>query len=179
MKSAGTGLPGGAPHLRAELDPAHLPHPTHAFLRAYWEGKRRGRLMPARADIDPVEMKAHLGWIVLADVLPGCTDFRLRLVGTLVTEYFLRDNTGRTIKESFAEADPAVTDSVLAAFRTVARERAPLRSFGSPGWLGREFLDFDLLLLPLSAEGVHVDIVMGAFTFDVRKQSLVRHARRA
>ncbi len=179
MTSAGSGRQGGAQHLRAELDPPHLPHPTHAFVRAYWESKRRGRLMPARADIDPVEMKAHLGWIVLADVLPDGADFRLRLVGTLVTDYFLRDGTGRTIKESFAEADPAVTDSVLAAFRTVVRERVPLRSFGRAGWLGQEFLDFDLLLLPLSADGEHVDIVMGAFTFDVRKQSLARRARRA
>lgn len=177
MKSASSGRVGSLEHVRIEVDPAHLDHPTLAFLKRYWDAKRGGRRMPSRADIDPVEMKAHLGWIVLADVLPHCADFRLRLIGTLVTEYFLRDSTGKTIRESFAEADPAVTKSVLAAFRTVARERVPLRTFGSAGWLGREFLDFDLLLVPLSADGDNVDIVMGAFTFDLRKQSRTRPRR--
>lgn len=178
MKSPRAARIGSLEHVGAEVDPAHLGQPTLAFLRAYWESKRRGRLMPARADIDPIEMKAHLGWIVLADVLPRLADFRLRLVGTLVTQYFLSDSTGKTIRESFAGAAPSVTKSVLAAFRTVARERVPLRTFGNAGWLGKEFLDFDLLLLPLSADGVNVNIVMGAFTFDL-KQSLARRRRSA
>ncbi|HEX7968313.1 MAG TPA: PAS domain-containing protein, partial [Stellaceae bacterium] len=93
MKSQSAGRIGSLEHVGAEVDPAHLDHPTLAFLRAYWESKRRGRHMPSRADIDPIEMKAHLGWIVLADVLPRLADFRLRLVGTLVTQYFLSDST--------------------------------------------------------------------------------------
>ena len=44
---------------------------TSILLRGYdyWETKRGSRSMPARADIDPIEMKAFLPHVVLMDVL--------------------------------------------------------------------------------------------------------------
>jgi hypothetical protein len=48
----------------SELDPR-----LKGLLR-YWEVKRAGRRFPARADIDPLELKSVLGNIVMVDVVP-------------------------------------------------------------------------------------------------------------
>jgi hypothetical protein len=156
----------------SEVDPTHLRHPTLAFLRAYWDSKRRGRAMPARADIDPAEMKEHLGWIILADVLPDLADFRYRLIGTRVTQYFRRDVTGKTLTESYTAYGPAALKMALAVYRKVARDRVVLRTFGDIGWLGKDFSEFDQLFVPLSDDGITVNMILSAFTFDYRRHSL-------
>jgi hypothetical protein len=150
----------------SEIDPQHLEHPTLSFLKDYWERKRAGRAMPARADIRPAEMKEHLGWIVLLDALPDLADFRYRMIGSRVAQYFLTDSTGKTISEAFAPYGEAAVSAVLAVHRKSARDRVAVRSHGGAGWLGRSFLDFDSLYLPLSDDGVTVNMVLSAFTFD-------------
>lgn len=150
----------------SEIDPQHLEHPVLSFLKDYWERKRAGRAMPARADIRPAEMKEHLGWIVLVDVLPDFADFRYRTVGTRVAQYFLNDSTGKTITEAFSSYGEAAVGGVLAVHRKCARDQVVLRSYGGAGWLGRSFLDFDTLYLPLSDDGVTANMILSAFTFD-------------
>ena len=75
----------------AQANPTHFDHPTCVFLRSYWESKRAGRALPSRSDISPAQLKEHLGWVMILDVLPGERDFRYRLIGTLVTQYFSSD----------------------------------------------------------------------------------------
>jgi hypothetical protein len=48
-------------------------------------------------------LREHLGWVIMVEVLPGEADFRYRLIGTLVTQYFLADSTGKTVSEAFAK----------------------------------------------------------------------------
>ena len=156
----------------SEIDPRTLANPTLSFLKSYWESKRNGRAMPSRADIDPLEMRDHLGWIILADVLTDYEDFRFRLVGTRVTNYFGRDITGKTLSESYASYGPAALKMALAVYRKVARDRVVLRTFGNAGWLGRDFLEFDQLFLPLCDNGERATMVMSAVTFDARRQGL-------
>ncbi len=161
----------------SEIDPKQLNHPTLAFLRSYWENKRGVRSMPARADIDPLEMKEHLGWIILADVLPGFADFRYRLIGTRVTQYFGRDSTGKTVIETYSPYGPAALRMALAVYRKVARDKVVLRTFGTAGWLGKDFIEFDQIFLPLSDDGATANMILSAFTFDFRQQSLKRPLR--
>lgn len=153
-------------NVRSEIDPADIGNPILSFLRNYWESKRAGRLMPSRADIKPAEMKEYLGWIILIDVLPGCEDFRFRMIGTRVGQYFLADATGQTMREAFAAYGDAVVNGVIATHRKTARDRVVVRAYGGAGWLGRSFLDFDAIYLPLSDDGVTTNMILSAFTFD-------------
>jgi hypothetical protein len=150
----------------AEIDPQHLEQPVLHFLKDYWDSKRKSRAMPSRADIRPSEMKEHLGWVILLDVMPDFADFRYRTIGSRVSQYFLADSTGKTITEAFAAYGEAVVNSVLAVHRKCARDRVVLRSFGGAGWLGRSFMDFDALFLPLSDDGQTANMILSAFTFD-------------
>lgn len=167
MSSNATGV-------QTEIDPKHLKNPALVFLKHYWERKRGTRTMPARADIRPSEMKEHLGWIMLLDVMPEALDFRFRTVGTRVTEYFLTQATGKTLTESFARYGEDAMKAVLATHRKVAREAVSLRVHGGAGLFGRAFLDFDALYLPLSDDGVSVNMILSAFTFDQSELLKVR-----
>ena len=51
---------------------------------AYWRSKRGIRKIPARADIDPVEMRAflpHVGLLETPDGTPARPDYRVALAG--------------------------------------------------------------------------------------------------
>ena len=150
----------------SEINPVKLDHPTLQFLRSYWDEKREGRAMPTRNDIRPTELREHLGWMNLAEVLPGLEDFRFRLVGTLVTQYFLREPTGKTITEAFAEAGEGAVKGVKAIFRKTARDRVPMRVFGDAGWIASGYEQFDSIYLPLSDDGETCNMVLNAFVFD-------------
>lgn len=162
-----------------EIDPQHLAHPTLAFLREYWDAKRGNRAMPSRADIRPSELKEHLGWVLMIEVFPDLSDFRYRLMGTLVTEYFLTDATGKTVTEAFAERGPAAAKAVKALLRKTARERMPVRAYGDAGWIAPGYEEFDALYLPLSDDGEQVNMILHGFVFDKPQVMLAREIARA
>src|SRR3546814_16760855 len=53
-----------------------------AGLYRYWLACRQGRRFPARADLDPLQMRGALGNLPLIEVHRDPLRFRLRLVGT-------------------------------------------------------------------------------------------------
>jgi hypothetical protein len=127
-----------------------------AFYR-YWAGKRRGRTMPARADIDPAEIVPLLPGIMLVDVVADERRFVYRLVGTREAAMRGRDPTGRSVAEGFygasAEASVASYQDVVTR-RSVRLER---REFVTPdGRLGRE----QVILLPLSDDEHRVNMII-------------------
>lgn len=52
--------------------------------QAHWERMRGDRAMPARADLDPVDIPRLLPLTILVDVIEEPLDFRYRLIGTEV-----------------------------------------------------------------------------------------------
>ncbi|HEY4939909.1 MAG TPA: PAS domain-containing protein [Rhizomicrobium sp.] len=162
----------------AQENPAHFVHPTCVFLRAYWESKRGDRAMPSRADISPSQLKEHLGWVMILEVLPGLRDFRYRLIGTLVTQYFSSDSTGRTVMEAFEPSGEAVAKSVNSVFRKVARDRIVMRTAGDAGWLAEGMEEFEAIYLPLSDDGENVTHILHAFVCDRDRMLLARQIAR-
>jgi hypothetical protein len=155
--------------INTEIDPHNLQNPVLSFLKAYWDGKRGARRMPTRAEIKPADMKEHLGWVILLDALPDFSDFRYRTIGTRVTQYFLADSTGKTLSEAFGPYGDAAINGVVATHRKAARDQVAVRCYGGAGWIGRSFMDFDALFLPLSDDGVTANMILSAFTFDLAK----------
>lgn len=70
--------------------------PILRTLYDYWAGKRLGRAMPDRADIDPIEMKPWLGNLMLVELGPG-DDYIYRLYGSTFVNQFKVDMTGQSI----------------------------------------------------------------------------------
>jgi hypothetical protein len=166
-------------HVGTEIDPASFENETLAFLHTYWNAKRGDRTMPSRADIKASELKEHLGWVMLVEVLPDISDFRYRLIGTLVTQYFLSDGTGRTVSEIYGKSNPAAGKGVSAIFRKCARDKVVVRSFGGANWIADGYEKFDCICLPLSEDGERVNMILHAFTFDRSNVLMAREVARA
>ncbi|WP_341705614.1 PAS domain-containing protein [Ferrovibrio sp.] len=84
--------------------PAQLPFADDRILlnlAAYWSGRRGGRPLPLRPDIDPLDMPRRLlPHLVLAEPLgDGSRTVRFRLVGTELVQRRGRDLTGKTSAE--------------------------------------------------------------------------------
>lgn len=156
----------------AEVDPQEISHPTLAAVHAYWLAQRGARNMPSRDDINPVQMREHLGWIMMIDVLPDFADFRYRLIGTKVTRYFLTNSTGQTVSQAFAPYGAGAVKGIQAVYRKVARAGVPVRAYGEADWLqergqyGSGHPHFDSLYLPLSDDDATCNMLMAVFTFD-------------
>jgi hypothetical protein len=130
------------------FDPDLSDNPKLSDLKAYWDRKRGTRPMPLRREIDPLELKAHLGFLVLIDVLPEAKDFRLRLIGTKIAEAVGADSTGKLLSELRA-ADPAWWRFCDDLYRTVATRGVVGRARGALLMVGREGRSFDSVLLPI------------------------------
>ncbi len=142
---------------------------VHAGVHAYWNARREGRPMPRREDLRPSDLKAHLGWLSILEALPGYTDFRYRLIGSRVTQYFGSDSTGHTLRQIYGltPVKPERIDDLVALHHLVCTNALPMRVRGPAGvWGGRSHPAFDSLYLPLADEDGKPTLVLMAFTFD-------------
>ena len=167
MHSTARAAPIYAAPPRITTNPPDIDNPILAFFLDYWNEKRGLRAMPSRADIKVREIKPHLGWICLIDALADYRDFRYRLVGSLVSDFFLGDGTGKTVREAFIAHDEALAEAALWLYRMACKSKEPLRIEGAGGmWNGHYYPDNDALYLPLASDGENVDMILNVFTFD-------------
>jgi len=127
---------------------------------AYWQRKRGNRRMPARADIDPAEMKALLPFMILVDVVhdaAGKTDFVYRLVGTREVEIRSGDPTGRRVAEAFHGPS---AENALGCYRQAVDNRVPYLDDEYFAQADDRFGDEANLFLPLSNDGETVNMVL-------------------
>jgi hypothetical protein len=150
-------LPGALSYV---VDPGELAPELREF-KDYWNAKRGTRLMPRRADIDPVELRRHLPFVALIEVLNDTQDFRFRLLGTRITEAMQRDSTGKTLREVYGSAEPEVLNWMLAVYTVTATRKCPVLQRGTPRVVNKEFVAFETLHLPLSDDGEHVNMLIG------------------
>ncbi len=79
---------------------ADVVDPLLQQLFRYWDGKRAGREMPARGDVDPLDLRFILGQLILVDVLPEKPPrFRIRLHGTELARRAGYELTGKMLDE--------------------------------------------------------------------------------
>jgi hypothetical protein len=129
-------------------------------LIGYWAAKRHGRRFPARADFDPLELKPLLGFLLMVDVVRGQGDqprFRYRLFGSEFVFYHGADLTGRWLDDI---ANPGFRDELLALYRGVVAD-GEMCTLSYDYIVGGFRRRFQAVLLPLSADGSTVNIVLG------------------
>ncbi len=134
---------------------------TAAFFR-YWNAKRGTRAMPARADLDPVEMKPWLAGVALVEVKREPTahspyTLRYRLIGTRPTQLRGREVTGLTVEEGYFGASLA---AALENYRLVIEGKKPVYDWDHTPAESGFAREGETLLLPLSGDGATVDMVL-------------------
>jgi hypothetical protein len=124
-------------------------------LLAFWEARRGSRSMPSRTDFDVIDLKPWLGNLHLLDVEGGGREFRYRVYGSVLAEYFGHDFTGKTT----AAVRPEAREIVRGEYRAVCREQRPIFVHRQRDVSGGE-VRVERLVLPLSSDGASVDKLM-------------------
>lgn len=130
----------------------------------YWLGKRDGRRMPSRRDIDPMDIPWALAKIALVDYDAETGDYRFRIVGNDITEA-----VGRTNMKGLTLRDLGPLDAI----RNVEENWRPLvdgpcvvHVSGFIYFLMNRYPLGERLLLPLSEDD---RTLTGALILDVRE----------
>ena len=109
-----------------------IQHPKLQRLYDYWAAKCGARKMPARADIDPIDMAFIVGNVIMADVIPRSPlAFRIRLHGTTLSERVGYDLTGKMLDDMPV---PEFRELSRRSFTKVATTGEPLHALAEPGW---------------------------------------------
>jgi hypothetical protein len=129
----------------------------------YWRGKRKGRAMPERRDIDPAELRAVLAHLQITEVVDGGSRFRYRLVGTAIVAAFGAEFTGKFVDELVSGERDSFVHS---CYRSVCSSRRP--AFVRSKYVTTKDVDLtaNRVLLPLSESEGGVDQILGALTFE-------------
>ncbi len=138
----------------------------------YWDAKRAGRLAPRLADLEPLELAAHLPNTFIVDVLDGGADFRFRCIGKHLAESLGRDSTCQRFSDLYRD-QPEALARMISFFNFVRAQRHPIYVRGRIYWLpSRDNRKFAAALAPLSDDGHTVSaIVAELFVFPPRASS--------
>lgn len=137
--------------------------PRLGRLYDYWQGKRGGRICPARRDIDPLEMRWAMGHLCLLDHVADTDDFRFRLYGVEFVRKEGMDLTGKLMSDHPDGIHAARVNRLL---RHVRRSARPWAGHEESTILGRPW-SYTSLILPLAADGETVDMILAGTDFFV------------
>jgi hypothetical protein len=134
-------------------------------LAEYWNIARGHRDVPRRSDIDPIDLKPHLGSLFITEEVPERCDFRFRLIGTHLTERYGVELTGLTMRQSFFDVDQKFCEAAIASMSRTLEEGVVFRGRGAI-FSARGFqMKFEVLQLPLSSDGHRTDMVLGKWAY--------------
>jgi hypothetical protein len=126
-------------------------------LYRYWRTRRAGAALPARADIDPIDIPSLLPYLTIVEVVPDGRRYVYRLVGTKEVEIRGQDPTGKSVAEAFY--GPNVEEAHMFYDRAVTTREAVYDSSPFTGPDGR-YTDDEMLFLPLSDDGAGVTRIL-------------------
>lgn len=132
-------------------------------LEAAWRDKCRDGRLPARSDFPAETLRKWIGRVSLVDVIHEPRRFRWRLIGTQLALRFGRDASGSWFEDLY---QGAVLDSYVELYSAAVDQRRPVYYAGDLEFVGREFLHFASVHLPLSEDGERVNMLMLYLSFD-------------
>jgi hypothetical protein len=140
-----------------------ITHPKLQRLYEYWDGKRAGRTMPSRADIDPLDITFAIGNVILIDVIPGePLGFRIRLHGTTLSERVHYELTGKMLEEM---PEPEFRHLSRLSFTKVVTTCKPVQAQRNRVLDGR-LRNYESVIMPLSNDGGTVDMLLCGLFYD-------------
>ena len=136
-----------------------------------WLELAAGRIGPKREEITPARLRSTIAWTFLIDVVGE--DFRFRFAGDRIIQFMGRRLQGSQVSE-FRGAP--FFDGMQRFFRRGIEARTPLANGPSPvTYPGKEHLEMEVMILPLSEDGTSVSGFLGAFdTWQIGTHASVR-----
>lgn len=139
--------------------------PRLAELLAYWRGRRRGRSIPAFADIDPIDIPSLLSYLWIHDYDPDADRFHCRLTGESVRSTYDFKVVGRDVEDIVGSAAyPVVSERYRAVLTIPAVAHGTGRIYGHT--IGRVGVG-ERLYLPLADDEGRARMIIGATIYRV------------
>ena len=141
--------------------PEGIEDPRLQRLAAYWDSRRGNRAMPARADIDPIDIPYILGNLALVEIRRGGPRlaFRFRLFGTHLVEDMGFDPTGQDLD---LYRRPEMREILRASYTEVAEAGRPFRRRRHAYLMDGRLFENESLLLPLGKDDQVADMLLVA-----------------
>lgn len=128
-------------------------------LHGYWLSRCPPDMaLPRRRDIDPADFPAPLQNILLLNVHDGEPWFTHRVAGAKLSWLLRRPMTGQPLGAGLPEVQRL---SAVARAREVVLTQEPRYRSGDLGWCGRDYLNFEELLLPLAGPDGSTAMILG------------------
>lgn len=131
-----------------------------AGVYAAWIRVANARMAPRREEITPALLKTALPWIWMIDSVDGGKDYRFRIAGDRIVQFMGRRYAGLLLSEF--EGEPFF-ERMRAILQECVRLKHPLVAGPMRSNLkGREYLEMEVVVLPLSEDGEQVTTLFGA-----------------
>ncbi|MFX4220352.1 MAG: PAS domain-containing protein [Thalassobaculum sp.] len=128
----------------------------------YWMSKRGDRLLPAFADIDPIDIPWALSHTYVVEARPD-GDFVYRLAGEAVSQRYNRSLKGTRISDLFTERS---SQRILERWAQVIAAPVGYYSHSQHTTTGGSAVRARRVVLPLGADGSKADHLMGYTVFE-------------
>lgn len=129
----------------------------------HWKNLCNGAAVAERSAFDIVKApRVLLGHLILLDVLDGGQDFRYRVVGTKIAEEIGRDFTGETVLQYHTRHE---SREVIDGYANIVKTGQPDLYYGSLYDLGRDYVTYERLAVPLAGPGGDIDFILACFQF--------------
>ena len=133
--------------------------PALLSLFDYWNKKRGGRRFILRSELEPGEIAPLLPLVFILEVQQKPRRYLIRLMGTEIATRLGGDSTGRYVDElDFG----STKKQVLAGYDHVVDNAEPHLSFSAFTQGGRRKLQVERLALPMSTDGLAIDLILGS-----------------
>lgn len=140
--------------------------PDLALSLSYWHDRLRDGNIPARDDIDLLDLSEVLPQVNLIDVHhqpDGPLRYRHRMEGSLLVERFKRDSTGKWFDENY---DASHLARQLGAYDDAVRSKRPNLARIRIVTGDVVEIDYTRLIMPLAPPGEAVNMLFVVFSFN-------------
>lgn len=139
-----------------------LQDPGLRNLRDRWTTWRTGNDIPLRVSFDPIDFPRQISLMQLGEIVPEPNALRpydvvLRYLGSGWVDLF---NAPQLTNTKLSDLGPVYGERWLSLHDQVIATRAPMVMIGMPYGIDKDFLDFEILCLPLSKTGKDVDYIV-------------------
>jgi hypothetical protein len=135
--------------------------PTLLSVYETWKTLAAGRIGPRRGELTPAQLRRAMPSTFTVEVIDGGKDFRFGFAGDRVMQFLDRRCAAPTLAGLTGTSFFAGADRLL---RQCVDSKKPLISGPKPTtYSGKEYLEREVLLLPLSEDGAAVTGILGAF----------------
>ena len=142
-----------------------------AGVHKIWLELATGPIGPKREEITPARLRGTMPWTFLIDVADG--DFRFRFAGDRIIQFIGRRLQGALLSEF---RGTPFFEGMHRFFSRGAEAKIPLANGPAPvTYPGKEHLEMEVMILPLSEDGITVSGFLGAFdTWQIGTHASVR-----